>query len=133
MRKFKFRVWNPSNNSFLDLTDGDWGYYYLTLDGKFMIHYNGGFGNPTYTKELNYMIVQQYTTAQDKNNREIYEGDILNYRGRIGRVEYFAAMYICAWDDQTDDELSHMMIGDMEVIGNIFQPPVLTSIEKKII
>ena len=122
-RELKFRVWNTASNSFLDLTAGEWGYYYLTLDGKFKVHYNGGFGNPTEIKdkELNYMVVHQYTSVHDKNGKEIYEGDVLNYRGRIGRVEFFSATFFCSWDDQTESEIGYMTIDDMEVVGNIFE------------
>jgi hypothetical protein len=121
MKNFKFRVWNTASNSFLDLTEGEWGYYYLTLDGKFMVHYNGYFGNPIETKELNYMVVQQYTGAKDGCGKEICEGDLISYRGGVGLVEYFATMFICSWVDQTDDELAYMMTDDMEIVGNIYQ------------
>ncbi len=126
MRELKFRIWNTADKSFLDTTPGEWGYYYITTDGKFMVHYNKvGLGDNPFCKakevNLTYMVIQLYSEAKDKNGKEIYEGDIIRYQGRVGRIEFFATMFVCSWDDQTDNELAYMTINDIEVIGNIFE------------
>lgn len=78
-REIKFRVWNIVSNLFLDLSEEEWGYYYITPNGKFMRHFYGAFGNPQETVELEHVIIQQYTGLLDKNKKEIYEGDIVKY------------------------------------------------------
>ena len=113
-RKLKYRIWNTEDKRWVQDDDDIIG---LNNCGV-MINDRQDMDNLSLA---DYMIVQLYTNGNDKNNKEIYEGDILNYRGRVGVVEYFATMYICSWNDQTDDELSHMIIGDMEVIGNILE------------
>ncbi len=117
-RELKYRIWHEEDKRWIQNDDDIIG-----------INNHGVIINDRHDMEnlslLDGVVVQLCTDAMDKNNKKIYDGDILNYRGRIGYVEYFAAMYICSWNDQTDDELSHMMIGDMEVIGNIFENPEL--------
>jgi hypothetical protein len=63
-------------------------------------------------------IIQMNTECVDKNKKKIYDGDIINYRGQIGTVEYFAGRFIVSWNDQTDDTLGNLMIDDIEIIGN---------------
>jgi len=72
-------------------------------------------------EELEDLEITECTGIKDKNDKDIYEGDILKYRNRIGTIQFFAGMFICDWQDQTDDTLGFMMTNDMEVIGNIFE------------
>lgn len=92
-REIKFRAWNKASNYFLDLFPGGWGYYFITFDGKFMVHDNGGFGNPTETKELDNIVIQQYTGLKDRNGKEIYEGDIIKFEKTIVGKSYKAFDY----------------------------------------
>jgi uncharacterized phage protein (TIGR01671 family) len=80
--------------------------------------------------------VMQYTGINDKNGKEIYEGDLIKYDkdeyDKIGPgiVEFFAGMFVCSWNDQTDSELGYMIINNMEVIGNVFGNPELLEYKK---
>lgn len=65
------------------------------------------------------VITQLATGCPDKNKTEIFEGDIINYRGMIGTVVFFAGRFQVDWNDQTDDALSTMTIDKMEIIGHV--------------
>ncbi len=104
MRKIKFRVWN--------IKDGYWDnpaiLEVFSCDGLF---------RPLYDPVDNY-IIQQYTELKDKNNKEIYEGDIVKtslshmFRSNIYEVKYYQNRFTP--DDICDKE-------DVAVIGNIFE------------
>jgi len=126
-KELKFRICYTAQNGDKNIIYSD-DRFLIGLNGEIYENYGKDWKSPAWESPFDCSeppIIQQYTTAHDKNGKEIYEGDILNYRGRIGIVEFFASMYVCCWDDETDDELAYMMIGDMEVIGNIFETPHL--------
>lgn len=125
MREIKFRIWDVVNKIMIPSEQAVWtGVNITTADGR-------DYSVPLFSVafiDVNSikLSAQQYSTVKDKNGKEIYEGDFIKYRGRIGIVEFFAGMFICSWGDQTDDELSYMTTNDMEVIGNMSQNPELS-------
>ena len=132
MREFKFRVWSIEEKQFispniLEVFDesGDLTAFKYIKTGKL---------NPLYMPVENY-IIQQYTDLKDKNKKEIYEGDILDFTARYkqtGPVEviYYGASFGCV---VTDDgglkefwALNHIVQQHYpEIIGNIFETPEL--------
>jgi len=122
-RELKFRAWHPKWKCFIYFNNLELTHeskYKLTADASNSISYH-------YWDEE--APLQQYTGVEDKNGKEIYEGDIIRYGidlfKRVGWVSFFAGMFVCNWDDQTEDELAYMTTQDMVVIGNEFENPKL--------
>lgn len=120
MREIKFRAWNKKEKCmYLDphISDGSVGDYCTLLNKG--IKY-------TFSKKF---ILMQYIGLKDKNNVEIYEGDIVQFQGLDdygqGIVEWeddsFYAKYLHNPDIGGYDLMYHIW----KVIGNIYQNPEL--------
>ena len=67
--------------------------------------------------------VTQYTGLQDKNGKDIYEGDIVNRVVYDDGEEYIQEV---AWDEDRDFLGWNINPGDqLKVIGNIYESPEL--------
>ena len=125
MREIKFRIWDKENEVFhytesimtrVELTSGLTNgklsaFPKIILSGQIAKNINS-----LPVMQDNY-IIQQGTGVPDMNMKEIYEGDAIRYRGRIGIVRYSSGAFRCEWTDQTDDDIGTMTTADMEVVG----------------
>ena len=108
MREIKFRAWDKSANKFRGVK-GVKDCFSLRSDGMVNNNY----------------IIMQYTGLKDKNDKEIYEGDIVAALSRIGQVSYHEERAAFIFND-TFNELLFQGIGfDAEIIGNIHEHPEL--------
>lgn len=126
MRELKFRVWSEEDKE------------YRTDLNVFRLH--GGkivCTSPMYSLEGDRFDVEQYTGLKDKNGKEIYEGDV---------VEYMTCYYgnekrhrkVVEWGEWDSDDfgephnLGYFNLSEcMEVIGNIHENPELLSKEEE--
>lgn len=129
-REIKFRGLTKESNT--------WEYGDLGRDknNKWFIHFYdcNGF-------ECSYEVypetVSQYTGLQDKNHKEIYEGDIATAEESkiICEVVYTeGAMFMLKWHEHTEwgnNEYHHYGLGafTLEVIGNIYENKELLEVE----
>ena len=138
----KFRVWDVEQNKFLS-SYADKGIEFYHEQGKdwhekqvrdivpvswFLQDHNNNLEN---------YIVTQYTGLTDKNNKPIYEGDIVKYKTWTGsydgtteehqtQVQFKDGAYYPRYiDDECEDSWYSFKVYDLEVIGNIFETPYL--------
>lgn len=129
MREFKFRAWDKADNKMY--YDAEKTYDFIGNDIM-----EESFGSLLHND--NY-IVMQYTGLIDTNNKEIYEGDIVerldltptkNYYGKVdvGVVEYKTSRYILKRKDDHYFDMSYdniFSISQYKVLGNIYETPDL--------
>ena len=122
MRPIKIRAWNPTDKRWLPFVG--WGEavdHFGTAheDGTFTLHGND---------EL--CVYSQFTGLTDKNGKEIYEGDILHMNSGTRNP------YVVVWAEaftgwglkgNVGELVTWLVeyIGDLEVIGNIYEKPEL--------
>ena len=119
-RDIKFRVCYTAPNGSKTIHYND-ERHLITLNGVVLENYGVSSKEPLWENVFDgEAFLQQYTGEKDKDGTEIYEGDKIEYKGRIGVVEFFSGMYILNWNDQTDHELSYLQKDDIKIIGNVF-------------
>lgn len=129
MREIKFRAWDEEDER-------------MYCDDKVIVTFIGFLEevyvkrNSTVDELIDYKLMQ-YTGLKDKNDKEIYEGDILKGTTKGNSEEVLAITYV-KWDrgqfdlftemtsDSWEDALyNYMQFFDVEVIGNIYENPEL--------
>jgi uncharacterized phage protein (TIGR01671 family) len=118
MREIKFRVWDNIDYMSEPFTLQD------------IIERKIGFTNDC--------VVMQSTGLKDSNKVEIYEGDIVRETRRppakdeLYTVEYRDEVGAFMFKDQYNDYDPYIDMGEIEVVGNIFEHPELMNNKNKI-
>ena len=115
MREIKFRVWDKLNKEMFNVEIMDFQKRQVYKD---TVSY----------RKFEDIELMQYTGLKDKNNKEIYEGDIVTLHNRKYKVTFNTegARFVLRYDEF---ELDIIFINHnnkrMEVIGNIYENPEL--------
>lgn len=136
MREIKFRAWyfdeweeKGRMIEWRDLhieTDEDGLFMWVGDEGE---ENNFGSGSGT-----NSFTLMQYTGLKDKNGKEIYEGDIVNYsHPRTNEIIRTVTFKHGAFGIEGIYEKTHIIFGNIldshiEVIGNIYENPELLTV-----
>jgi uncharacterized phage protein (TIGR01671 family) len=121
MREIKFRAWYKPKKKMYTLSLES-----INFETKLLGVYTIGEGYQQL--RISDFELMQYTGLKDKNGKEIYEGDLLDCNGGIGKVVYLneeAAFRVelnvphACWFDSLD------IWADEEIIGNIYENPEL--------
>lgn len=113
MRELKFRAWWKDTKRFLDCDE-----WYMTCSGAKYLHY----AVMPY-KDDNF-IIEQFTGLKDKDGKEIYEGDIVDYNDDcecIGVVKYDAPEFYLEADLEIHAKMFLKGAPHQKVIGNIHE------------
>ena len=137
-RDIKFRLWSKIGKKFIETNNPD-------LD--FVINNNGylysieNFYGEIYILPQMDIEVLQFTGLQDRNGKEIYEGDILKYNfpydGRlkhVSSVKFLETEASFGIKDRYENEIPLYRIAAnnyFEVIGNIYENEELLKSEEK--
>ena len=122
MRELKFRVWDIERECYLDETE----LAGITPDGKYILYIE--------EEEISKIeisgdyAVERYTGLKDKNGKEIYEGNVVEYDWHIiGDKPAYRTKEVVVFDDMRARVGNNRVINctNVEVIGNIHESPEL--------
>ena len=133
MRNLKFRVWDTKNKEWIKDLYSFSSYYDI-------INETWGCWDSYYRGLTDYLIIQQFTGLSDKNNKEIYEGDIVNVelltkdlvsvsKDELPYIHSGFVFYdpnVCSFRIQFKKNQYCIFGGkNLEVVGNILENPEL--------
>ena len=127
MREIKFRAWLKYGKEIVDVEEIDFMNEVINyIDNDYENNEQEIIG--AYFENIELM---QYTELKDKNNKEIYEGDIVKLRANhgIGVIKYYDEWGAFVIEYIKPRPLAVLGINyykeDIEVLGNIYENPEL--------
>jgi len=107
MRDIRFRAWHKKEKKMFEVSTLDWNVNGLYVDGF-------GEGN---------VALMQSTGLKDKQGKELFEGDLIRYEGKVLEVVWEAGRYM---GKSKEGGLSSIRYGGgRKLIGNKYENPDL--------
>ena len=116
-REIKFRAWDDIRNKFI-------------LPKNLVYRLDGHLFDRELDEEEHNVELMQFTGVKDKNDKEIYEGDIVEFYDPYTKSQHITEVI---WDDNncryamkyTFVDFDFLITDEIEVIGNIYENPEL--------
>jgi len=121
MRKIKFRVWDKTHKQFLPLEV--YNLHSMTSFNSFGVMRKDwkNYSEGEYFYEDS-QVLEQFTGLKDKNEIEIYEGDIVNSDGYVCQVIFITGAFKIAFKNKNSTYTIFRYIKeDLTVISNIHE------------
>jgi len=131
-REIKFRAWTGQQMTY-DVISGRFGNFYVNPSNNGIDEKDSACLTPFNTKYPDSVPIMQFTGMEDRNGKEIYEGDILRWTSSnpfsLGEIRTVSVYYVEAhfW---TSGKSFGYYLGELlslekcEVIGNVYENPV---------
>ena len=120
MRDLKFRAWHWFRMDYVDvLINAEWKLEEPDWDCAWTSKVSGNY------------IIMQYTGLKDKNGKEIYESDLLEYPDSYVWTDEASIAEIIYWESMRlegvwiDCYIDYNSFKNCEIIGNIYENPDL--------
>lgn len=130
--KPKFRAWHRELGRMMSISD-----MWFNVDSLGEIGLNDSVMNDYITVSPDEIELMQTTGLFDKTNKEIFEGDIVDYKGRKAVVKWHGsyASFIYRFVDELQERVSEwhplfLAYYHFEVIGNIYENKNLLEVEE---
>ena len=127
----KFRAWHNELGRMMSISD-----MWFNVDSLGEIGLNDAVMNDYITVSPDEIKLMQSTGLFDRNIKEIFEGDIVNYKGRKAIIKWHGsyASFIYIFVDELKERVSewhplYLAYLKCEVIGNIYENPELLEVE----
>ena len=122
----KYRAWDSAKKEMFKDT------FAITESGQVVVvEQESVASSPDYVF-VDHLVIIQSTGLKDKNDKEIFEGDILDYKGRKALVRWHGsyASFIYRFVDElqkrkTEWKPLYLAYMKCEIIGNIYENPEL--------
>ena len=118
----KFRAWLKNDKEIIDVDEIHWFDGELDIIGDYI----------TFVRKADEIELMQSTKLKDKNGKEIFEGDIVDYKGRKAVIKWHGsyASFIYRFVDELNKRSAewyplYLAYLKCEVIGNIYENPEL--------
>ena len=117
MREIKFRAWNKDSNKMFSAEEMGEDELTINPDGRGFVNVNSI--SPKLSQYYAHMIPLQFTGIYDKDDKEIYEGDIIKTPTGSGVV----FNRLGCWFVEHQQELGYFVKDNIAVIGNKYHNP----------
>ena len=118
----KFRAWDGAKKEMFKDT------FAITESGQVIVVEQEFVTSPPDYVFVDHLTIMQSTGLKDKNGKEIFEGDIVDYKGRKAVVKWHGsyASFIYRFVDELQERVSEwhplfLAYYHFEIIGNIYE------------